>query len=215
MPIYATPKIAFLAKSFKKGDAFRLLDVGAGNHSPSKTKGLFPNCEYHGVDWGDAYAYSAEDRAAMNRFYSKDLTKLEFGDIPDGYFDFIMMAHIIEHLPNGDAVIAALLPKLRAGGYIYIEYPGEKSTRLPSMRGSLNFHDDKTHVRVYNHKEVAGWLRAGGLDVLWQGTRRSWPYIMAVPFRAAASLLQKGYVQGNVFWDLLGFAEGIYARKKA
>jgi SAM-dependent methyltransferase len=214
MPIHATPKIAFLAKSFKKEQSFRLLDVGAGNHSPSKTKNLFPNCEYSGVDWGSDYDYSQADRAAMTKFYSKDLTKLQFEDLPDDYFDFIMMAHIIEHLHNGDAVIAALLPKLRTGGYIYIEYPGEKSTRLPSMRGSLNFKDDVTHVRVYKHKEVADWLRAGGLKVLWQGTRRSWLYVLALPVRALASLLQKGYVQGNVFWDLLGFAEGVYARKE-
>ncbi|NBV95614.1 MAG: methyltransferase domain-containing protein, partial [Actinobacteria bacterium] len=72
---------------------------------------------------------------------------------PDNYFDGIWMVHVIEHLHNGDAVIQHLLPKLKSGGFLYIEYPGQKSTTLPSMHGTLNFKDDPTHVRVYSVNE--------------------------------------------------------------
>ena len=64
------------------------------------------------------------------------------------------MVHVIEHLHNGDKVLEGLLTKLRSGGVIYIEYPGIRSTRLPSMRGSLNFSDDPTHVRLYSVPEI-------------------------------------------------------------
>lgn len=36
------------------------------------------------------------------------------------------MAHVIEHLFNGDEVIPLLLTKLKSKGYFYIEYPGQK-----------------------------------------------------------------------------------------
>ncbi len=42
-------KFIFLKKSFGN-EPFKLLDVGVGNHSASKTVSLFPACEYYGVD---------------------------------------------------------------------------------------------------------------------------------------------------------------------
>ncbi|HNA18050.1 MAG TPA: class I SAM-dependent methyltransferase, partial [Ferruginibacter sp.] len=141
-------KFIYLKRAFGN-QPFRLLDIGAGNHSATKVKRVFPQCEYHGVDLERDYNNSEEDFKRMTAFYEMDLTQLDFSPIPDNYYDAIVMAHVIEHLHNGDAVIRGLLPKLKSGGYMYLEYPGEKSTRLPSMRGSLNFKDDPTHVRVY------------------------------------------------------------------
>ncbi len=210
---FATPKWRFLREAVGT-KPFRLLDVGSGNHSPTKTTALFPNCEYHGMDQTLDYGYSEQDKAIMKGFYDNDLTKLDFDSIPDQYFDFIMMAHIIEHLHNGDAVITRLAKKLKPGGHIYIEYPGHKSTHLPSMRGSLNFHDDPTHVRVYSVPELSALLSKEDFRILSSGTRRSWPYVFATPARAVISLFKHKYVAGNVFWDLLGFAEYVYAQKK-
>ena len=209
-----TPKNYFLQKAVGNRP-FRLLDVGAGNHSPSKSVRLFPACEYHGLDLNKDYSYNAEDERALAGFYELDLTKLQFEAIPDQYFDYITMAHVIEHLYNGDEVIRGLAEKLRPGGHIYIEFPGARSKRLPSMEGSLNFHDDKTHVRVYSHREVGDVLKSAGFRVIRSGTRRSWAYVFATPFRIASTLLRGRKVQGNMLWDLMGFAEFVYAQKKA
>ena len=128
--------------------AFTLLDVGAGNHSATKIKKHFPQCRYFGIDIVKDYNNSEEDFNLMEGFWEKDLTKLDFDDIPDHFFDAILMTHIIEHLQNGDKVINALLPKLKKGGYIYIEYPSANSVNFPSKKGTLNFYDDPTHVRI-------------------------------------------------------------------
>ena len=144
-------KFIFLKRSFGS-KPFRLLDIGAGNHSATKAKRVFPQCEYHGVDMERDYNNSEEDFKLMAGFYEMDLTKLDFSSIPDNYFDGIWMVHVIEHLFNGDEVIKGLLPKLKSGGYMYIEYQGEKSTKLKSMPGTLNFYDDETHVRIYSVK---------------------------------------------------------------
>ena len=42
-------KFIYLKRAFGN-KPFRLLDIGAGNHSATKAKTVFPNCEYHGVD---------------------------------------------------------------------------------------------------------------------------------------------------------------------
>lgn len=206
-------KFRFMRRSF--GNApFKLLDVGAGNYSASKTAALFPNCEYYGLDLDKNYNNNEADFKAMKVFYELDLTKLDYSIIPDQYFDGIWMSHVIEHLHNGDAVVAGLLEKLKPGGYFYIEYPGQKSTTLPSMRGSLNFKDDPTHVRIYSVSELKNVFEQNGCNVLKSGTRRNWFYIAAMPFRMASSLIKRGHLMGNLFWDLLGFAEYLWVKKR-
>jgi len=205
-------KISFLKKSFGK-KSFRLLDVGAGNHSAIKIKSVFPNCEYHGIDLEKDYNNSEADFALMTRFYEMDLTKLEMSSIADDYFDGIWMVHVIEHLFNGDEVIKKLLPKLKSGGYLYIEYPGIKSTTLPSMHGTLNFKDDTTHVRVYSVEELKELFKNNNCNVLKGGTRRNIWFILAMPFRIISYVLTGKKLQGNIFWDILGFAEYVWVRK--
>lgn len=206
-------KFQFLQKSFG-GKFFKLLDVGAGNHSASRITTLFSGCEYYGLDMDKTYNNSDADFKKMKDFYQLDLTKLDYDIVPDQYFDGIWMAHVIEHLYNGDEVLPGLIKKLKPGGYFYIEYPGKKSTTLPSMKGTLNFKDDSTHVRVYSVPEISGIFERNGCTVLSSGTRRNWFYIVFLPLRLIISLVKNGYVQGNVFWDLLGFAEYVYVQKK-
>jgi SAM-dependent methyltransferase len=207
-----TPKFYYLQRSFGQ-KKFSLLDVGAGNHSASKTKKLFPHCEYYGIDLNRQFNNDENDFAVMRAFYEMDLTRLQFDIIPDDHFDFIRMTHIIEHLFNGDEVIKNLLPKLKKEGFIYIEYPGQKSTNLPSMNGTLNFYDDPTHVRIYSVKELAALLKKHNCSILSSGTRRNWVFLIAMPLRIIGNLLRGKKPQANMFWDILGFAEFVYARK--
>ncbi|HVU85421.1 MAG TPA: class I SAM-dependent methyltransferase [Puia sp.] len=205
-------KFLFLRRAFGN-NLFRLLDVGAGNHSPSKTVSLFPSCEYYGIDLNRDYNNSDEDFKVMKAFYEMDLTSLDFHLIPDGYFDGIWIVHVIEHLHNGDEVIANLIQKLKPGGYMYVEYPGIKSTKLPSMNGSLNFYDDSSHVRIYSVNELAKLFEQHGCRILKKGIRRNGYFMLAAPFRILGRWINGRKLMGNIFWDLLGFAEFIYVRK--
>lgn len=206
-------KFRFLKKHFKN-KGFNILDVGCGNHSASYTKFFFPNCQYYGIDSTTEYNTSKNDFELMEKFYEKDITQLQFNDIPNDFFDVIMMTHIIEHLHNGDAVIASLLPKLKMGGVIYIEYPSARSVNLPSKPETLNFYDDPTHVRIYTVEELNLLLQKYGLKVKEAGIRRSWLNILLMPAKIIYNKFKKGFVPGSVYWDLYGFAEFVYAIKK-
>lgn len=207
-------KFRFIDKIYKKGQPFTLLDVGAGNHSATNTKKWFPACKYYGLDIDKNYNNNARDFELMDGFYEKDLTKLEFDDIPNEAFDVIMMAHIIEHLPNGDEVIKALAPKLKRGGYIYIEYPGMKSTELPSRKDTLNFFDDYTHVRIYSLREMYNLLMAKDFKILRGGIRRDWRVMVLMPIKLIHNKIKYGFVMSSNFWDFFGFAEYVFAQKK-
>lgn len=205
-------KLLPLKKAFGNRE-FKLLDIGAGNHSASLVKHYLPNCRYFGVDIDKAYNNDESDFALMKEFWEKDLTKLDFADIPDASFDAILMAHIIEHLENGDEVLKALLNKLKKGGVIYIEFPGRKSTDLPSKKGTLNFYDDDTHCRLYTHEEIAAILEENDFKVISAGTRKDWRYIALMPIKIPYHILKSGYVPGSVFWDWYGFAEFVFGQK--
>lgn len=203
-----------LMKRVFGNNSFNLLDVGAGNRSASKTKTLFPKCNYYGLDLDKNTNYIESDFHQMEKFYEIDLTLLNYNEIPDNFFDYINMAHVIEHLHNGDKVLPLLLKKLKNGGYFYIEYPGKKSLTLPKMNGTLNFYDDPTHVRVYSVDELSIIFKNNHCNILKCGTRRNLYYLLATPIRLIFTLIQTGKMRGNIFWDMLGFAEYLFVQKK-
>ena len=191
-----------------------LLDIGAGNHSASKTKKWFPNCEYHGLDLNKNYNNDENDFKLMKSFYELNLEELNLDSVPNAHFDFIMMAHVIEHLKNGDQVLVKLLAKLKPGGYLYVEYPGIRSTRLPRMKGTLNFFDDDTHVRVYSLTELYNLFLKNNTEIIKGGTRKYIPNILMMPLKVIHNLIKYGKILPSIFWDFFGFAEFILIKKK-
>jgi len=192
----------------------KILDIGCGNHSPSKARKYYPGCEYHGLDKTTEYNNDPHDFECIDHFYQIDLeNKDELDAIPDAYFDCIMMAHIIEHLHHGEDVLLKLMKKLTLGGVIYLEFPSPHSAKLPSMPGTLNFYDDKSHVRIYDYKALNDLLSKNGFKVLRSGTRRYWIGILLTPVFIIHSLIKYKEIQGSVFWDILGFANYIIAVK--
>lgn len=192
---------------------FSLLDIGAGNHSASTTHRWFPSCRYSGVDRERGYHNDPRDFELMAEFFELDLTALDFSVIPDGRYDAILLAHVIEHLTNGDEVLRRLVPKLKPGGILYAEFPGPQSLHMPSKKGTLNFHDDDTHVRVFTAAEVAAILRNSGLTILHARRRRDPLMMLLTPAHAIKAKLEHGFVPGGVFWDLFGFADQVLAEK--
>jgi SAM-dependent methyltransferase len=205
-------KLKKIKKVFKNNE-FRILDVGAGNHSATLAKKYFPNCKYYGIDISKDYNNDENDFQSMEIFWEKDLTKLEFSDIPNNFFDVILMTHIIEHLINGEFVLDALLKKVKSDGYIYLEYPSKRSIHFPSMKDTLNFYDDSTHVRLYDINVLNKIIESNGFSILKFGIRRDISNILAIPIRIIYNMIKKRYIPGGVFWDLLGFAEFIWAKK--
>ncbi|MBI4651045.1 methyltransferase domain-containing protein [Candidatus Desantisbacteria bacterium] len=194
---------------------FKVLDVGCGNHSPSVTKKYFPEIDYYGLDMVKNYNSDEEDLRCMEKFYEVDLAKSYNLDIiPDIFFDGLILSHVIEHLENGEKVILDLLHKLNTNGIIYIEFPSPHSVYLPRMKGTLNFYDDPSHVKLYNVKKLNNLLKENGCIILKSGIRHSLKKIILLPLYAVSSLFSFGNISSSVFWDITGFASYIIAIKK-
>ena len=196
-----------------KDKPFNLLDVGCGNHSAFITKKFFKHVRYDGVDKG-TYNNSDEDFDLMDKFHLIDLSETgNLAAIPDNSYDVIIFAHVIEHLLNGLEVLAALCDKLRDNGVIYIESPSERSLTLPSVKGTLNFYDDPTHVKFHPLNEIVDVVDNKQLDIDKMGIRRDKARIILTPYIIIKSFIQHREFTSRGLWDPLGFAQFVYARK--
>jgi SAM-dependent methyltransferase len=217
MRILTTPKFLFLNKFINSysEDKIKLLDVGCGNKSPSITVSLFPKIEYFGLD-KEEYNLTNEDKKILeNKYFLVDLDNLSELDnaLPNNYFDFIIMSHVIEHTRKGTEILEILSKKLKVGGGIYIEFPSVRSLSLPSMEGTLNFCDDPTHVKLYDVKEIANTLIKCEFKIIKAGTRRNYVNMILTPLKVIYYLIKYRKINGYAFWDILGFAEFVYAVK--
>lgn len=198
-----------------RGQKISVLDVGCGCDSPTITRRWFPDCEYHGIDISDA-GHSARDRAALDVFYQLDLTSSDLRQVPDDHFDAVFFAHVIEHLPNGLSVLDRLCEKVKPGGKLYVEFPSRRSLRLPSGINTLNFFDDPTHVRFYTLEEVVNRLLGSKMRILRCGTRRDVVRmalsVASIPLQLR-TVLEHRKLHARGLWDLLGFAEYVYAER--
>jgi SAM-dependent methyltransferase len=200
MRILSTPKFLFLNKFINSysEDKIKLLDVGCGNKSPSITVSLFPKVEYFGLDKQE-YNLTNEDKKILeNKYFLVDLDNLSELDnaLPNNYFDFIIIAHVIEHTRKGTEILEILTKKLKVGGGIYIEFPSVRSLSFPSMPGTLNFCDDPTHVRLYDIKEVANTLIKCEFKIIKAGTRRNYVNLILTPLKAIYHLIKYRKIYG-------------------
>jgi len=209
------PKYKFVSDKFGN-NSFNYLDVGGGSgKSAHDFKGFFPNASYSCIDLVEEEEYKSKNGSLVKDYWKIDLANETLDKIPDNAFDFICCTHVIEHLFNGDKMLERVFSKLKPGGYIYIEYPGFRSLRLPSMSGTLNFFDDETHCRIYSILELNNLLLSNQLRPLKSGTRRNKVRILFFVPLVVYKLVfkRKDKAIAYEFWDLLGFAEYIFGTK--
>jgi len=196
-----------MLKRHFKGGAPKILDVGCASGSPQIAKRAFPRGHYTAIDM----VPPDEDMAPyIDRFVQMDAGSLDYSALADGDFDIVILSHVLEHIRNGEAVLASLLPKVRVGGVVYVEYPSTNSLRLPSAINTLQFCDDPTHIRMYSLVDIANTLLDGGFKVVDGGIRRDWPRILFFPLaipNQIVSLLKYGKLNSKGLWDIAGFAE--------
>lgn len=208
---FAVYQFKFVSKL--KSQSAYVLDVGCGNDSPIRFKKYYPQYFYDGVDKDLNYNLSQDSITLINKFYKIDLENESLNKIPDNYYNFIIISHVIEHIENGEKIISELCKKLKPEGYIYIEYPRDKSKNFPSMKGTLNFYDDETHKRFYNIEKLKRILIDSKFEILKSGVKRDFWRTSFFPIRFLLSLIKNRELVAYPFWDILGFAEYILAYK--
>jgi SAM-dependent methyltransferase len=194
----------------------RILDIGCGNNSPSTTKHWFPNCHYSGADI-ERYNNEDEDIAAIDDFYPLGIDGSGYGAIPDCSYDFVILHHVVEHMPDPTPILSVICSKLKPGGCIWIAFPSIRSLSLPSAEGTLQFCDDATHVHVPGIREISNVLLSHGVKVLHAGRSRDFIRSMIgaaiLPFAFLRRVIT-GRLSNKGLWYILGFEDHVFGQRK-
>jgi SAM-dependent methyltransferase len=91
---------------------------------------------------------------------SADATNLPF---PDGSFDAVIAAEILEHVPDDAAAMAEIARVVRPGGTVAVTVPAWLPERI-CWALSAEYHDvPGGHVRIFTRAELTAKLTAAGL----------------------------------------------------
>ena len=153
----------------------------------------------------------------MDTFYLLDPSGEGYSSIPDSCFDFIILHHVVEHMPAPGPILAVICSKLKPGGCIWIAFPSLRSLSLPSAEGTLQFCDDPTHVYVPDIREVSNILLTNGVKVLHAGRSRSFVREMIGAIVLPWALLKRlltGKLSPKGLWYILGFEDHVFGQRK-
>jgi 2-polyprenyl-3-methyl-5-hydroxy-6-metoxy-1,4-benzoquinol methylase len=127
----ANPGLAFRVKAYLDGrrlrklakdlpDGGRLLDVGcAAGMLLDVAKRHCPNLHVlDGLEISEAAAAGAKQKG-----YRVQISTIENADLPDAYYDLVVMQQVIEHVHDPRAVLRRIRSTLRPGGRLVMDTP--------------------------------------------------------------------------------------------
>jgi SAM-dependent methyltransferase len=85
---------------------------------------------------------------------------------PDGEFDRVVAAEVLEHIPDDERAISELVRVLRPGGTMAVTVPRWLPEKVCWALSDAYHEVEGGHVRIYSGDELVGKLEAAGLRFL-------------------------------------------------
>ena len=192
--------------------AHRILELGCNTGSNCETiHTLYPQAEIHGVD------IMPENEIAP--FIHYKYVNLEKQELPyeDGYFDAILIIHVLEHVSNAYLLCKEIHRIMKPGARIYVEVPNWTTMFVPSIGISreqhdvFNFFDDPSHQKPWSKQGLFEFVSFKGKYTIEKlGNRRNWckiPIDLLKIFKGC--ITQNRLLVTQPFWNVFGWC--IYA----
>lgn len=159
-----------------------VLDVGCGAGTNAKLmtqvrKTVHP-VHVHAITLSEAEA----------ELVASDVDEIAVGNIetmplnyPDGFFDAMLMSHVLEHLVDPWGTLNRLRKYLRPGGRIYVALPNVMfyQERLKLLMGDFRYASagiiDRLHLRFFTYRTAQELVEEGGYRVVLAKAIGSFP----------------------------------------
>lgn len=133
----------------------RVLEVGFGG---GDLLASFPStCHVVGAEVSASAVERARRDPRFRAFRSARFAQADEGrpeSLPDGPFDVVVSAHVLEHVPDDRAVLAAARRRLRPGGWLAVFVPIEEPDYI------------RYHLRAYSLQSIHERVLQAGFDVM-------------------------------------------------
>jgi 2-polyprenyl-3-methyl-5-hydroxy-6-metoxy-1,4-benzoquinol methylase len=166
-PTYSTiqrSEVVALLDPHPADTPLRVLELGCGcGATLLEIKNRYRNAETYGIELNEG-AVSIGRRYADIRSMDAELPL----DYPEGFFDYVLTADVLEHLVDPWRVVANIRPHLKDTGKVLASIPNIMHVSV--MRGLLNgrfaYQDagilDRTHLRFFTLTEIDGLFAGAG-----------------------------------------------------
>jgi SAM-dependent methyltransferase len=95
--------------------------------------------------------------------------------------DVLILAHVVEHVPDPVGFLRSVRPLLRAGGAAYVEVPHTRRIGTPALGHDSLRYWQRAHLWEFQHAHVVALLRRAGYVVEWDGEDGQSVYVVATP----------------------------------
>lgn len=121
----------------------------------------------HGVDINPKSIEVAKSRLTSPRIVRPD----ETAPFEPGQLDGLILADVLEHMPQAWGMLAQFVRCVRPGGWVIVSVPNMRSIKVALEFALLGDWPeettgvyDTTHVQVMSRKRLRRWCRAAGLE---------------------------------------------------
>jgi MoaA/NifB/PqqE/SkfB family radical SAM enzyme/SAM-dependent methyltransferase len=159
------PDILRLIPSFIK----RVLDIGCAGGSAGATLKKRQDCEVVGVELVESVAEEA--RGKLDNVITGNIESV-IEDLPDNYFDCLVMSDVIEHLKDPWSALAKLKTKLVEDAVLVCSIPNVRYWPILKgvIEGKWEYEDegvlDKTHLRFFTKNSMYDLLDKAGFEIM-------------------------------------------------
>jgi len=151
-------RIFFPHKWFKKG--CRILDIGCGNGLLSlflKKRGNNVTC----IEQNERSANFAAKNIGLNVHKGE----LEDANLPDNYFDMVILRHSLEHIKNTGETLKEILRILKENGSIFVEVPNIRSKEFSLFKSNFYHLDLPRHLHHFSPESLKRIFEKYNLEV--------------------------------------------------
>lgn len=192
--------------------ARKLLDVGCGAGGLSANLKARQTVEVHGVELVEKAADHA--RKYIDQVWNSTIEEA-LPNLPDKYYDCIVIADVLEHLLDPWTVLAELKNKLAEGGKLVASIPNIQNWGVLSelIQGKWDYRSegilDRTHLRFFTRKSVEELFWNAGFRIAALTTTSRGPALTGALMDsfACAGLSAKSLEQDSQAFQFLVVAE--------
>lgn len=96
-------------------------------------------------------------------------TKFEEADLPDEYFDLVVLNHTLEHMDKPDEVLIKICRILKPGGYVYVDVPNFGSLASKLLGKKWPYLLPEEHKSQFTRKSLAILLERADFKIVhWE-----------------------------------------------